>query len=265
MTDAGSVSGGDGPAEVRDRDDRPRPGGVGALDPDTRARLLELTTRYDLGGAQADALAGLLLLLERDPHAPTAMRMPGRAVDGHIADALAGLELAAVRNARRAADIGSGAGLPGLPLAIALPACEVALVESANRKADFVRAAIEALGIANAHAVWARAESWPDGIGAHDLVTARALAAPPIVIEYAAPLLRLGGALVEWRGALSRAEAVVAQAAAETIGLRFDDARPVSPFPGADRHHLYVYMKVRDTPDRFPRRPGMARKRPLSG
>lgn len=239
--------------------------GADQLDPAVRARLSELTAGYGLGPEQAAALAGLLVLLERDPHAPTAIRAPGEGVDRHIADALVALELDAVRAAGRAADIGTGAGVPGLPLAIALPDCRVALVDSASRKVEFVRGVIEALGVANAEAVWARVESWPDGIGALDLVTARALAAPAVVIEYAAPLLRLGGTLVEWRGELTDDETVSAAAAAEAIGLRLDGARRVTPFPGADRRYLYLYVKVRDTPEQFPRRPGMARKRPLRG
>ena len=99
------------------------------------------------------------------------------------------LELAEVRGATAIADLGAGAGFPGLPLAIALPGAQVRLVESNGRKCAFIAGAIEACELPNAMPVHARAESWPEGLGACDLVTARALAPLAVVAEYAAPLL----------------------------------------------------------------------------
>jgi 16S rRNA (guanine527-N7)-methyltransferase len=83
------------------------------------------------------------------------------------------------------------------------------------------------------------------------------------VLEYAAPLLRVGGSLVDWRGALGRLEEAAAARAAAELGLRRVDVRRVEPFAGARQHHLHVYLKLRETPARFPRRAGIARKRPL--
>ncbi len=97
----------------------------------------------------------------------------------------------------------------------------------------------------------------------NDAVVARALAAQPVVLEYAAPLLRLGGTLVDWRGAREPEEERAALAAAAELGLRRAEVLQVEPFAGARNHHLHLYLKVRDTPERFPRRAGMARKRPL--
>jgi 16S rRNA (guanine527-N7)-methyltransferase len=83
------------------------------------------------------------------------------------------------------------------------------------------------------------------------------------VLEYAAPLLRVGGSLVDWRGALGRREEEAAARAAAELGLRRVDVRRVEPFAGAREHHLHVYLKLHETPARFPRRAGIARKRPL--
>lgn len=191
------------------------------------------------------------------------MRDPLKVVDDHLADSLVALELEAVRAARSAADLGSGAGLPGLPLAIALPETAVSLVESTARKCEFLARAVAASGVDNARAVQARAEAWPDGIESFDLVTARALGPLEVVVEYAAPLLMLGGALVVWRGRRdSDAEAAAARAAAE-VGLMPGEIVPVQPFLGAEHRHLYLMSKVTSTPRGFPRRPGMAAKRPL--
>jgi 16S rRNA (guanine527-N7)-methyltransferase len=85
------------------------------------------------------------------------------------------------------------------------------------------------------------------------------------VIEYAAPLLAAGGALVEWRGRLSTAEEDAARSAAGVVGLKLAEVRHVVPFARARDHHLYLYFKVRDTPEQYPRRAGIARKRPLVG
>jgi 16S rRNA (guanine527-N7)-methyltransferase len=114
-------------------------------------------------------------------------------------------------------------------------------------------------------AVHARAEEWADGLGACDLVTARALAPLAVVAEYAAPLLTVGGTLVAWRGRRDPDDEAVGARAAVELGLEPGTVIRVEPYPGALHRHLHVLRKVAPTPDRFPRRPGMARKRPLGG
>jgi 16S rRNA (guanine527-N7)-methyltransferase len=220
--------------------------------------------RFGLAPEATAAIERLLSLLERDPQAPTTVRARAEALDVHVSDSLSGLELGAVRSARRVADLGAGAGFPGLVLAAALPATHVALVESAGRKCAWLGRAIEAMGLANVSIVNARAEDWPAGIGAHDLVTARALAPLNVLVEYAAPLLQEGGALVAWKGRRGRAEEADGEAAARRLGLELRDVARVHPFPDARDRHLYLYLKVRPTPNGYPRRPGMARKRPLT-
>lgn len=223
-------------------------------------RLEELAGRH---GAPAEPLRRLLDLLAADETAPTTVRDPQQAIDVHVADSLSALGLDVVRDARMIADLGAGAGFPGLVLAAALPEARVALVESVGRKCAFIERAIAAAGLDNAAAVCARAEEWREGRAANDLVTARALAPLAVIAEYAAPLLRIGGSLVAWKGARDAAEEADAIAAAAVLGLEPRGIRRVQPFPGAHHHHLHLYAKVTETPTRFPRRPGMARKRPL--
>jgi 16S rRNA (guanine527-N7)-methyltransferase len=231
--------------------------------PKVANRLSELTDRYGLQATAADQLALLLDLVAAEPSSITAVRDPAQGVDVHVADSLVALELAEVRGAGRIADLGSGGGFPGLVLTIALPDVRIALVESVGRKVAFLRGAIERLELANAEAIQARAEAWPEGIGAHDLVTARALAPLAVLVEYAAPLLAVGGALVAWKGARDRAEEADGGAAAAALGMGELQARPVAPFQGARDRHLYLSSKVSPTPPEYPRRPGIARKRPL--
>ncbi len=212
----------------------------------------------------AEAKLGRLLeLLAEDPTAPTSLRTPARIRDDHLADSLVALKLPEVRHARAIADVGSGAGLPGLALAIALPAAEVVLVESAGRKCRFLERAISVCELRNARVVHARVEEWREGLNRFDLVTARALGSLALIAEYSAPLLKIGAAAVAWTGRRDAGAEEALAAAATTLGLKVDVPLPVTPYSGAEHRHLVVMRKVAETPDRFPRRPGAARKRPL--
>jgi 16S rRNA (guanine527-N7)-methyltransferase len=201
--------------------------------------------------------------LERDELAPTSVRTRGSAVNVHLADSLAALELGRLHPTATVADLGSGAGFPGLPLAVALPDAEVRLLESQRRKATFIEGVCGSVGIGNARVLCTRFEDWREGHEGHDAALARALAPAPVVLEYAAPLLRLGGALIDWRGGRDAAEEARALGAAQELGLRLVEIRRMEPYVGARQHYLHVYEKVSPTPPRFPRRAGVARRRPL--
>jgi 16S rRNA (guanine527-N7)-methyltransferase len=228
-------------------------------------QVRELTRRYGLPPRARAQLSTMLTTLAVDDRAPTTVRSPEEAIDTHLADSLVALEVDLVRSAKRLADVGTGAGFPGLALAVALPRSEVRLVESQTKKCQFLRRMTAAAGIDNALVVESRAEEFPEGLGAHDAVLARALAPAPVVLEYAAPLLTLGGVLVDWRGRRDTDDEGAALAAAGQLGLQLAEIRSVHPFAGARDRHLHVYLKVRETPERFPRRAGIARKRPLAG
>ena len=183
-----------------------------------------------------------------------------------MADSLSALELDALPREGRLADLGAGAGFPGLVLAIALPSASLDLVESARRKCEVIRRLAAAAGVTNARALPERAEELAAGEGreAYEAVTARALGSLPLVLEYAAPLLRERGALVAWKGTRDPDEESAAAAAAEILGMAAEEIRPVVPFPGARDLHLHVWRKLAPTPERFPRRAGIATKRPLA-
>jgi 16S rRNA (guanine527-N7)-methyltransferase len=199
--------------------------------------LPDLAERWALDGAAVARLQTLVDLIAADPTAPTAIRDPEAIVGRHLADSLAGLEVPAVRQATTIADMGSGAGFPGLVLAIARPAAHVALVESGNRKRQFLERAVAAVGVQNAEVVHARVEEWRAGFGAHDVVTARALAPLPVLAEYAAPLLRIGGTLVAWKGAPEPNEVAAGEAAALQLGLRPETPLALPPTNARLRGH----------------------------
>ncbi len=180
----------------------------------------------------------------------------------HIADSLVGLELEAVREASRIVDLGSGAGPPGLVLAIARPDAEVVLVESVGKKCAWLQRTVEELGVENVRVACARAEELDEA--PFDVVTARALGSLPVLCEYAAPLLREGGSLVAWKGAVDAQEEADGLHAAEVLGLERVEVRAVEPYKGSERRTLHVFRKIAPTPAGYPRRPGMAAKRPLT-
>jgi len=225
--------------------------------PDVSREITALTS------GQQQQLAKVLATLETDEHAPTAVRAPEQAARTHIADSLVALELDAVGTAAHIADLGSGAGFPGLALAVALPAAAVSLIESQRRKCEFLERLCEAAEVENAQVVCSRAEGWREGMLRCDVVVARALAPQPVVLEYAAPLLQVGGSLLDWRGRRDAEQERAAARAAAELGLGAAEIRRAAPFPQAREYHLHRFVKVAETPARFPRRPGAARKRPL--
>jgi 16S rRNA (guanine527-N7)-methyltransferase len=155
-------------------------------------------------------------------------------------------------------------------LAVALPDVQVDLIESVGRKTAVANRLIQAADVTNARAATARAEEWaglPPALGggreAYDAVTARAVAPLRVLVEYAAPLLRVGGVFVAWKGARNAAEESAGARAAERLQMAVKQVERVVPFEGAEHRHLHVFEKMGPTPQGFPRRAGMARKRPL--
>jgi 16S rRNA (guanine527-N7)-methyltransferase len=218
-----------------------------------------------------EAFEPLLAALAAEPDPHTTVSDPEAALEVHVADSLSGLEVPALASARRLADIGAGAGFPGLVLAIAIPRAQVDLIESAGRKTAVIDRLIQAAQLGNARSITARVEDYarqPAAVGggreAYDAVTARAVGPLALLVEYAAPLLRKDGVLVAWKGARDASEERAGAAAAEKVGMAVKEVVPVQPYPTSENRHLHVFRKIASTPPEFPRRAGMARKRPLA-
>lgn len=166
----------------------------------------------------------------------------------------------------RMVDIGTGAGFPGLPLKILLPHAGLTLIESVAKKTAFLRHLVEALELDSVQVLTCRAEEAgrdPSHREAYDLALARAVAGLPTLVEYALPLLRLGGLFVAYKGREVEEEVAQAQAALGFLGGRLSAVQPVE-MPGLESpRHLVIIEKVAPTPERFPRRPGLPAKRPL--
>ena len=177
----------------------------------------------------------------------TALRDPAEARRVLLDDALAGLELVR-RLEGPIVDVGSGGGTPGIPLAASLPDREVTVLEAERRKTEFLERWTAELP--NLRVVWGRAEEQPTE--AFGVAVAKALAHPPVAAEWCLPLVAEGGAVVLWVGPSADLAAVAA------VAGRIAGELEESP-PG-----FVVIRKTGQTPPGFPRRAGVAKKRPLA-
>jgi 16S rRNA (guanine527-N7)-methyltransferase len=164
-----------------------------------------------------------------------------------VDDALRALPLVACEHGV-VVDVGSGGGSPGIPLALELAGRDFVLLEAERRKHDFLAAATA--GLRNVSVVWGRAELQP--VDSFGVVLAKALAKPPVAAELCLPLVEPGGIAVLWVGPTAEPDRVAA--VAERLGGALE--------PGLGG--LLVIRKLEPTPAGFPRRPGMAKKRPLA-
>jgi 16S rRNA (guanine527-N7)-methyltransferase len=180
------------------------------------------------------------------------------AYERHVADALAGLPLVDATDGP-VVDVGSGTGVPGLVLALARPERAVDLVESVQKKAAMLRQIAAELGADNVDVHDERAEDLARGPArdAYGLAVCRALAPPPVAVELCLPLVRAGGTLLIWAGAVDDA------AVAHTARALGGELVRIEPAPGA-RRAIVVVAKTAPTPSGFPRRTGLAAKRPLA-
>ncbi len=166
----------------------------------------------------------------------------------------------------RLVDVGSGGGMPGLPLKIAFPTLKLTLVESVHKKADFLRQTVAGLALTDVEVVAERAEiagRLPEHRDAYGWATARALGRLPVVVELCAPFLEPGGLLVAQRSGDLDTELV--HAAPAFKALHVWTRTPIYlDLPGLHGHGLVVGEKYAPTPEAYPRRPGVPRKRPLA-
>ncbi len=200
----------------------------------------------------------------------TAITEPSEVVTRHFLDALTCvLALSGERRARplRLLDVGSGAGFPGLPLAIVFPRWRVTLVEATGKKTRFQEAAIAELGLTNTQALHARAEELAQAKahrGRYDVITARAVAALPTLLEYCAPFARVGGVVIAPKKGDLAQETQAGRQAATLLGARLLSPIAVSvPGLADDDRALLVARQQRLCPPQYPRAGGAPQQRPL--
>jgi 16S rRNA (guanine527-N7)-methyltransferase len=199
----------------------------------------------------------------------TAITDPAEVVTRHFLDSLTCL-LAVTPDQRarplRLLDVGSGAGFPGIPLAIAFPAWSVTSLEATGKKARFQQEAVAALGLANVAVLTGRAEEFArksEHRGRYDLVTARAVAALPTLLEYCCPFAHVGGRIIAPKKGDLADEVAAGTKAASLLGAKLLAPIPITIPPLADGRVLLVAEQRRACPDQYPRPAGAPAKHPL--
>lgn len=196
----------------------------------------------------------------------TAVDDPAGIETKHFLDSLSCLRGMGPRPRGRLADVGSGAGFPGIPLKIAVPELDITLVEATGKKAEFCRHVVQGLGLRRVTVLQARAEEagrMAEHRATYDWTVARAVASLPTLVEYLLPLLKIRGTAIAQKGESGPLEAHAAEAGLRLLGGRVRQVIAVELPRVAETRYLVVIEKISATPDKYPRRSGMAAKRPL--
>jgi len=187
----------------------------------------------------------------------TAITDPEAIKKKHFADSLLLLEHLTLTS-ETVVDVGAGAGFPGIPLKLTCPGIKLTLLEATKKKVGFLDHLIKTLCLADTNAVWARAEDYAAAQRENfDLAVARAVADLRVLAELCLPLVKVGGQFVAWKEVDIAAELAAAEPAITKLGGRFREAK-VHP-----QRSLVFIDKIGPTPAAFPRRAGLAKKRPL--
>ena len=185
-------------------------------------------------------------------------------VTKHFLDSLTALTTGYV--AGKVIDVGTGAGFPGLVLKIAKPEIELTLLDSLNKRITFLKAVTEELGLDGVELVHARAEDGGQSAlyrGRFDTVVSRAVANMTVLSEWCIPFTKTGGHFLALKGPNADAEMRDAKRAVSILGGEVKEVREVEiPFTDL-KHKIVVVKKVRQTPMKYPRKPGIAAKNPI--
>ena len=196
----------------------------------------------------------------------TAIEDPGQIRIKHFLDSLTCLLVMDDIALEEIVDVGTGAGFPGIPLKIIKPETRLTLIESVGKKARFCQHIVTTLGLENVEVIHDRVETVarnPEYRQKYRWAIARAVAVLPTLVEYMLPLLRIDGTMIAMKGEDAPAEAHDAEYATSLLGGHFRKLSNIT-LPGvAEERYLVIIDKTASTPDTYPRRVGIPRKRPL--
>jgi 16S rRNA (guanine527-N7)-methyltransferase len=195
----------------------------------------------------------------------TAAKTPREIQSRHFADALTCALVTGDLTAQSLIDVGSGAGFPGIPLKILFPQMTLVLLESIAKKGAFLDQVVSTLNLEDVTVIVERAEIVGHDAAhrqQYDWAVARAVAHLSPLLEYLLPLCRIGGHALAQKGARALEELMDAREAIQILGGQVGDQYPVGSTGEADAF-LIVIEKVKETPEKYPRRAGIPVKRPL--
>lgn len=196
----------------------------------------------------------------------TAITDRDKFIEGHYVDSLACAFLQEFDKARRVVDIGTGGGFPGVPLAIAYPDKEFVLVDSLNKRIKIINSLCEKYEITNVKAIHGRAEELArksDLRDSFDMCVSRAVANMSTLVELCLPFVKTGGFFVAYKGPESDEEINNSAKAIKTLGGTMDRIAATEIGPRGTQHRLVIVSKEKETPKKYPRKPGTPGKTPI--
>ena len=196
----------------------------------------------------------------------TAITDKDKFIEGHYVESLACAFLQEFDKARRVVDIGTGGGFPGVPLAIAYPDKEFVLVDSLNKRIKIINSLCEKYEITNVKAIHGRAEEFarkPDLRDSFDMCVSRAVANMSTLVELCLPFVKTGGFFVAYKGPESDEEINNSAKAIKTLGGTMDRVAAAEIGPRGTQHRLVIVSKEKETPKKYPRKPGTPVKTPI--
>lgn len=233
----------------------------------TELLIKELDEKY--GEERTSMLVEYMdMILEKNQHINlTAVRDRDEALQKHIADSLSCDFMEEYEAAENVIDIGTGAGFPGVPLAIVSPDKKFTLVDSLNKRLRIIDELTGELGIKNVTTVHGRAEdvgNSKEHREQYDICVSRAVASLDVLCEWCLPLVKKGGYFIAYKGENVSRETEDAANAIRLLGGKITEIRKVQTEEESISGHVLVMIKkVKNTPSKYPRQAGQARKNPL--
>ncbi len=197
----------------------------------------------------------------------TAVKDPEEFMVKHLLDSLSCIDSPEWKTAKKIADVGTGAGFPGVPLAIEAPTKEFSLIDSLQKRLrviDDITAEMNVLNVSTYHLRAEEAGKSKLHREKYDLCVSRAVASMNVLAEWCLPLVKVGGSFIAYKGEKAQQELEEAKNAIHLLGGKVDRVETIDLLDESAENHVLVYIKkVKNTPAKFPRKPGTARKEPL--
>lgn len=185
----------------------------------------------------------------------------------HFYDSISAAFYVDLTGEKKICDVGAGAGFPSIPLKICYPELSVTIVDSLNKRIGFLEHLAEKLALDKVEFVHARAEDFGQNKKyreTYDIVTARAVARLSVLSELCVPLVKKGGLFVAMKGAAADDELVDAKKPLSVLGAKLNKEYSfLLPVEESERN-IFVFFKVKNTPAKYPRKPGLPNKSPIS-
>lgn len=184
----------------------------------------------------------------------------------HFLDSISAVSKGYIKDGISLIDVGTGAGFPGLPLKICLKNIKLTLLDSLNKRINFLQEVSNSVKLEDIEFIHGRAEDFgknPEYREQYDVATARAVAGLPILMEFCVPFVKLGGYFVCLKGPNANLELEESKAAMDILGLEFVEKIDIE-LPNEElKHNILVFKKVRNTPEKYPRKAGKPAKSPI--